>query len=221
MKPIQRSYSLSSFLRWRFEALKSRCIIVDRETLLEQNNIPFGPLAEIGNKVEKLYLDGSNEIPNITHDVPLTSLPALPVTTNKIADNESTSDIVFGPVSLEKDISIANARQQILSKTITESDSVMYMKSVQGDDSNMPHDCSNTSEMNKENQIEFPESPGQANAQAIPRFQPINITAERMKVLSHSIINNNEEKTNSEMTKKKVAVNRPKVAVRHIVFKRE
>lgn len=33
--------SQKELAKWRFEALKSRCIIIERETLLEENNIPF------------------------------------------------------------------------------------------------------------------------------------------------------------------------------------
>ncbi|XP_037031351.1 protein Spindly isoform X2 [Bradysia coprophila] len=49
--------------RWRFEALKSRCIIADRESLLEDNRIPFSAIMDIDRRVRKI--DNENVAPNI------------------------------------------------------------------------------------------------------------------------------------------------------------
>lgn len=49
--------------RWRFEALKSRCIIADREALLEDNRIPFRDISDIERRIRKI--DGENASPNI------------------------------------------------------------------------------------------------------------------------------------------------------------
>lgn len=51
------------FSRWRFEALKSRCIIADRESLLEDNRIPFGAICDIDRRIRKI--DNENISPNI------------------------------------------------------------------------------------------------------------------------------------------------------------
>ncbi|KAG4070780.1 hypothetical protein HA402_011006 [Bradysia odoriphaga] len=49
--------------RWRFEALKSRCVIADREALLEDNRIPFSAIMDIDRRVRKI--DNENVAPNI------------------------------------------------------------------------------------------------------------------------------------------------------------
>lgn len=49
--------------RWRFEALKSRCIVADRESLLEDHKIPFGAISNIQSRVMKI--DNENLSPNI------------------------------------------------------------------------------------------------------------------------------------------------------------
>lgn len=53
--------------RWRFEALKSRCIIIERESLLEDNKIDFEPLdnIEVNSLVNAKYLNVSQEVPLI------------------------------------------------------------------------------------------------------------------------------------------------------------
>lgn len=54
--------------RWRFEALKSRCVIMNREMLLEKHKINFEPkLSNIRQMVERQY--NQNESP-IIDDVP-------------------------------------------------------------------------------------------------------------------------------------------------------
>lgn len=53
-----------NFFRWRFEALKSRCIIMNREMLLQQNNVNFEhKVPAIRQMVENLF--GPNEDPLI------------------------------------------------------------------------------------------------------------------------------------------------------------
>lgn len=50
--------------RWRFEALKSRCVLLDREMLLETNNIPFEKsLPNMRQRVNQQF--GANEEPLI------------------------------------------------------------------------------------------------------------------------------------------------------------
>lgn len=73
---------LSHYFRWRFEALKLRCVIIDREMLLEENKIPFEPVKDIGCKVREKFNDGSNEVPHLgveniassTNTIPDTSI---------------------------------------------------------------------------------------------------------------------------------------------------
>lgn len=56
-------YNYRAF-RWRFEALKSRCIIANRESLLEDNKIPFGArISDIENRIRQI--DNENVSPNI------------------------------------------------------------------------------------------------------------------------------------------------------------
>lgn len=60
--------------RWRFEALKSRCIIIDRELLLESNKIPYdSQMKTIRKVVEARFGDGTAEQPQI-EDVPVSDL---------------------------------------------------------------------------------------------------------------------------------------------------
>ncbi|KAJ6597361.1 Protein Spindly-B [Pseudolycoriella hygida] len=49
--------------RWRFEALKSRCVIASREALLEENRIPFGAIHDIEKRVRGI--NNENVSPNI------------------------------------------------------------------------------------------------------------------------------------------------------------
>lgn len=55
--------------RWRFEALKLRCVVIDRELLLEQHKIPFEPTPKQMKKiVEERFGDYTKEQPNIDLD---------------------------------------------------------------------------------------------------------------------------------------------------------
>lgn len=53
-------------IRWRFEALKLRCVVIDRELLLEQHKIPFEPTPKHMKKIiEERFGDYTKEEPNI------------------------------------------------------------------------------------------------------------------------------------------------------------
>lgn len=62
--------------RWRFEALKSRCIIIDRELLLEQNNIAFEPPPKrMKEMVVERFGDYAKEKPKIDDDSDAEDVP--------------------------------------------------------------------------------------------------------------------------------------------------
>lgn len=62
--------------RWRFEALKNRCIIIDRDLLLEANNIPYEAQLKNARKVvTEKFGDGSGEQPSIDNIIPITPGP--------------------------------------------------------------------------------------------------------------------------------------------------
>lgn len=73
--------------RWRFEALKLRCILLERESLLEEHKIPFESVKNVESLVQQKFNDGSNETPNIygTKDCQLVSITnQLPSSTSQI-----------------------------------------------------------------------------------------------------------------------------------------
>lgn len=199
--------------------------------LLEQNNIPFGPLAKVGNIVENLYKDGATETPNISHQIPLTPLSTFepPCSVKVKALNQSVSDPVPEKenmpadnrctLSSTEDSKISNANASNLPTMRTQcflaSNSIKFDKADQGRSTMVFNQ-----KPNKENQD------GTRNAKPIvPQFQPINISSERMKVLSQSIVevDSNEEETSrtAKTIQKHSMKSRPKVVVKHIVLKRE
>lgn len=82
--------------RWRFEALKSRCVIIDREMLLEKHNIPFEPLRNARFVVEQRFRNPSKETADISSELPLLANPLNDTTihTEKagIEDTKPTTD---------------------------------------------------------------------------------------------------------------------------------
>lgn len=76
-----------SFFRWRFEALKSRCIIADREYLLESNKIPFGAVSDIDRKIRKI--DNQDVVPNIAARKSLLSFKRKSLTKSQSPQNNA------------------------------------------------------------------------------------------------------------------------------------
>lgn len=217
--------------------MKSRCIIVDREVLLEQHNIPFGPLAKVGNIVESLYKDGTREIPNISHQIPITPQSTLEPTNSVIINDYSfssqsvsdsvgkkkhISDDIQSTLSSTIDYKISNANATdllpIRSEYLAANNSIKCEKSVQGDSTDVYNQ-----ELNEENQTFIRNArPLAALSTTIPRFQPINISSERMEELSRSIVEVDAETSSTANTiQTHTMKSRPKVVVKHIVLKRE
>lgn len=81
--------------RWRFEALKSRCVIINRETLLEEHKIQFdtdAAAANISNMARKL--DTSSVRPIIVD----ASTSILRVTSDKVAALQTNQPIIVRPI---------------------------------------------------------------------------------------------------------------------------
>lgn len=79
--------------RWRFEALKSRCTIINRELLLEEHNISFSPMSDLASRaaVNKYFPDVSKETPQVFDTKPEPQSPNKKIQTELQILNESNS----------------------------------------------------------------------------------------------------------------------------------
>lgn len=86
------------YFRWRFEALKSRCTIINRELLLEDHKIAFEPLnkLEARQAVQKHFPDVAKETPQIFDaiDQQQTAPEHPPVEAKVIDENSSNATAV-------------------------------------------------------------------------------------------------------------------------------
>lgn len=88
-------------LRWRFEALKLRCVVIDRELLLEQHKVPFEPTPKHMKKiVEERFGDYTKEQPNIDLDAVLNSKEVEKKSLQNEATNASTNGSQPGPMDI-------------------------------------------------------------------------------------------------------------------------
>lgn len=87
--------------RWRFETLKLRCVVIDRELLLEQNKIPFEPMPKHMKKVvEERFGDYTKEQPNID----LETVTSSKEVEKKELQSEATNESASGSGTLLDDI---------------------------------------------------------------------------------------------------------------------
>lgn len=189
--------------------------------LLEQNNIPFGPLAKIESHVEKLNKNGTNETPNISHEIPLTPMPTVDLA-SKNRTIESCEEYLSQSVTKSASIT-DNLSDETRSNVSNEN---LCGKSppetrTENDDKACAREP-NKINQNTNRNAKFSTS---TLSDAFPRFQPINISSERKKVLSQSIVgenaNHKETASTSETIEKNSTKSRPKVTIKHIVLKRE
>lgn len=192
--------------------------------LLEQHNIPFGPLVKIGNIVEKLYKDGSGESPNISDKIPLTSLAGIELV-NSMRKNDdmyskfsSQSSFVYLPVE-------ENAPEKKLSTTSPTIGS--NISSAGACEMSYYDTITLEQEPNKENKNHncIANAPESLLSTVEPQFRPISISSERIEVLGQSLIevdtHDGEKSSSSRSIQKNLPKSRPKLVVKHIVLKRE
>lgn len=204
--------------------------------LLEQNNIPFGPLAKIGNIVEKLCQQNDQALPNISHEIPLTHLSKIEhinaaskigalndetvLKSLQIKENIAEGIRLTPLLDIHSNVPNANVHNMLPLRISTECESTDDIESVRAirDDSLIKL----KSESNKENQNTIRDAKASESTLStiVPQFQPITISSERMKVLSQSIVEVNAE-VKETSNQKILSKCKPKVVVKHIVLKRE
>lgn len=204
--------------------------------LLEQNGISFGPLAKIGNIVEKLCQENEQELPNISHEIPLTHLSGELVgaaSTIGALNDETVLESVQIEEHIAKEIrmtALSNIHSnepnanvynmsplRISTECVSSTEDIKSVRTIRYDSP-----IKLETESNKENQNSCRDAKSSVSTLStiVPQFQPITISSERMKVLSQSIVESNADDKESS-NQKIVSKCRPKVVVKHIVLKRE
>lgn len=89
--------------RWRFEALKSRCIIANRESLLEDNKIPFGAVSDIDKKARQI--DRENVSPNIVCRPSMLGFKRRSITRTQSPQTSSTEEKIVEAVPKSEPLS--------------------------------------------------------------------------------------------------------------------
>lgn len=76
--------------KWRLEALKSRCVIADREMILDMNHIKFGP----ADRVPVIVYDSITEdIADISADIPITKIDDTDASIQLVENNLTIHEI--------------------------------------------------------------------------------------------------------------------------------
>lgn len=182
--------------------------------LLEQHNIPFGPLKKIANIVEKYFKDGTTETPNISDEIPLTPLSTIDLSSSTIKKENSFDK---PPLQLRTESVSKQGGNQCMDTTEKDSATkIEYDPNKENHDGvcNMKH-------------------PVAASSTVVPEFRPISVSSERLKVLQGvseftdtehliEVIENVEDTSNTARSIQKNSLkSRSKVIVKHIVLKRD
>ncbi|XP_016982848.1 protein Spindly [Drosophila rhopaloa] len=87
--------------RWRFESLKSRCVLIDRENLLTEHKISFKPMQAMEFNIKEAELKAA--LPRIVSVTPTSPSPSAQLTTRRttlIAAPETTSTSLPNPTEI-------------------------------------------------------------------------------------------------------------------------
>lgn len=208
----------STHFRWRFEALKSRCLIIDREILLEKHKIPYeSRLKNIQELVRKYFKDGENEEPDIdNYNTPL-ELSDASININNSLMNATMADVSMVPTKHVETI------QEVEAPECMASTSNLPVNNIESDIAGKTENKENT---NVENSLANELSCfSQPSTPAQPQFRKVNVSTERMKVLremSEEIVNKTTDNIIPTPTYQRVEQNpsKPKFTIRHISFKK-
>lgn len=197
--------------RWRFEALKSRCIIFDREMLLEEHNIPFKPVHNVKALVLERFNGGSKECP----DIGVQQIQKMTATTpdNSIVEPEHSDSNFLQLSALEDkpienwDISLKMSQEfngynesatQVFDDSIVPSDSMLMPNVIEKEIKRENLYKENVATKSSMDLTITNESSG-ISVMEHPQFRDIQMSVERRKILkevSQEIVNHTPKISN-------------------------